>query len=223
MIMEDRKQTRLESEYQRLLELKSQSDLFDFEALEGSPPKRYRMTFKFKGIMLHPETTDPCVTLYHVMEVYLPTRYPAEPPYIRWMTPVFHPNVSKGGSVCIGIDGQDWAPSLNLAWLVEQISDMITYRSYNVEDPWNKDAAAWARENTGKFPVDDRSLYKTVALPSKPSESSDSLELMKILNDKDVSIKVGEELKPVIPVVDTSQTTIKVTRIRITKQGETSK
>jgi len=157
---EDRRQTRLESEEHQLLDLRSRSDFIDLEALDGTPPKRYRIAFKCKGLMLHATSAQPCVTVNHVMEAYLPTGYPGEPPYIRWMTPMFHPNISKSGSVCIGIADQDWAPSLSLAWLVEQIADMITYRSFNIDDPWNREAAEWAKENIDKFPVDDRSLFK---------------------------------------------------------------
>jgi len=160
MTVENQRQIRLESEYQRLLDIKSRSDLIDVEVIEGIPPKRYRITFKCKGIMLHPDSSKPCITTKHIMEVYLPAKYPAEPPYIKWMTPIFHPNFSKGGSVCIGVAGKDWAPSLNLAWIVEQIADMVTYRFFNIDDPWNKDAAEWARENIDKFPLDDRPLFR---------------------------------------------------------------
>lgn len=166
MITENQRQMRLEAEYQQLLDIRSRSDLLDIEALEGTPPKRYRVTFKCKGIMLHPNSGKPCVTTRHTMEVYLPARYPAEPPYIKWITPIFHPNFSKGGSVCIGIAGKDWAPSLNLAWIVEQIADMITYRFFNINDPWNKEAAEWARDNIDKFPLDDRPLFRLAEAPT---------------------------------------------------------
>jgi hypothetical protein len=155
------------------------------------------------------------------MEIYLPTRYPTEPPYMRWMTPMFHPNISKNGSVCIGVADQDWAPSLSLAWLVEQIADMITYKSYNIDDPWNKEAAEWAKENTDRFPADDRTLFKPSEAAAKGTKEKPELNVQ-------VEVKVGQtKQKPAITektkgdsVPKTRGTTIRVARVRTPKLEE---
>jgi ubiquitin-protein ligase len=154
----DKRLARLEEEYRSLMDVSERSDLLHIEPIEGNPPKRYRISFKCRGIMLQPDSGKTCVTANHLMEIYLPSKYPNERPERRWLTPIFHPNINKNGGVCLG---DDWAPSMTLAWLVEQLADYITYRAYNVDDPYNKEAADWARENSDKFPVDNRPLFKS--------------------------------------------------------------
>jgi len=220
MVEQDQRQTRLESEHQRLIELSARSDLVDIEAMESTPPKRYRVAFRCKGLMLHPESGNPCVTVNHVMEIYLPTKYPTEPPYLRWMTPIFHPNISRNGSVCIGVADQDWAPSLSLAWLVEQIADMIAYKSYNIDDPWNKEAAEWARENAEKFPVDDRILFKppeTIAQKERPLSTAAPVEVK--LQQADRKPHAAKTTTPDVSP-KTRQTTIRVARVRTPKVND---
>src|SRR4030042_2059525 len=47
-------QNRLAQEYNWLKELADKSSLIDVEPTEGDPPTKYRVTFKCKGMMLHP-------------------------------------------------------------------------------------------------------------------------------------------------------------------------
>jgi len=165
----DKRQARLEEEYRTLMDLCSRSELIHIEPVEGNPPKRYRIGFRCRGIMLHPETGSPCVTVNHLMEIYLPSKYPNERPERRWLTPIFHPNINKNGAVCLG---DDWAPSMTLSWLVEQLADYITYRAYNLDDPYYKEAAIWARENLDKFPIDSRPLFKPANTASLDDHSN---------------------------------------------------
>jgi ubiquitin-protein ligase len=182
----DKRLARLEEEYRSLMDVSGRSDLLHIEPIEGEPPKRYRISFKCRGIMLQPDTGKPCVTVNHVMEIYLPSKYPNERPERRWLTPIFHPNINKNGGVCLG---DDWAPSMTLAWLVEQLADYVTYRAYNVDDPYNKEAAAWARENSDKFPVDSRPLFKT-------AENYPAGDPLQATTADPVIVKLDSEEKP---------------------------
>lgn len=161
-------QKRLAEEYEWLKELASKSEIIRVEVIEGTPPKRYRVTFKCRGVMLHPTNKKPCLSANHVMEIYLPTGipgYPNEAPYVRCLTSHFHPNISQENNmVCLGIE-RDWESSLNIAWLVTHLADMITYRVYGIEKPYNAEAAKWAEDNKEKLPVDDRPPFKEEALP----------------------------------------------------------
>jgi hypothetical protein len=113
------------------------------------------------------------------MEIYLPAGipgYPNEAPYVLCLTPHFHPNISpENNMVCIGIE-RDWESSLDIAWLVTHLADMITYRVYGFEKPYNQKAVKWAKANKAKLPLDTRPLFKedvAVAIPSKEAEEAE--------------------------------------------------
>ena len=186
-------QERLAQEYEWLKELASKSDLIEVKATEGTPPRRYRVTFKCKGTMLHPESRKPCLTVNHVLEIYLPAGipgYPNEAPYVRCLTPHFHPNISQENNmVCIGVE-RDWESSLDVAWLVTHLAEMITYRVYGFDKPYNHEAVKWAKANKAKFPLDRRPLFKEeiVAAPSKKDEEAE------VFFEKPIeAVKVGAE------------------------------
>jgi ubiquitin-protein ligase len=179
----DRRLARLETEYQELMAINSRSDLVKIEAREGSPPKRYRISFKCKGIMLEAESLEPCITAHHVMEIYLSSKYPSERPERRWLTPIFHPNIDKNGNVCLG---DDWAPSMTLSWLVEQLADYVTYRAYNTDNPNNKEAAAWALQHLDLFPIDERPLFRDgVETAGNHSKY--------VLTEKPIEVRLGKD------------------------------
>jgi ubiquitin-protein ligase len=178
----DRRLARLDTEYQELMSINSRSDLVKIEAKEGSPPRRYRISFKCKGIMLEAESREPCITAHHVMEIYLSSKYPSERPERRWLTPIFHPNIDKNGNICLG---DDWAPSMTLAWLIEQLADYVTYRSYNTDNPNNKEAAAWALQHLDLFPIDERPLFRA---GQETSENHSKY----VLTEKPIEVRLGK-------------------------------
>jgi hypothetical protein len=171
---------RLEQEHRWLMELAKKTDLIDIEAIEGSPPRRYRITYRCKGVALHPQTRKPILTANHVLNIYLPAGlpgYPNEAPYVTCSTPHFHPNISdENNMVCIGIE-RDWDSSLNIAWLVLHLADMISYRIYGLEKPYNKEAVKWTEENKEKLPVDNRPVLKEELAVTKATQSGEEGEV----------------------------------------------
>jgi hypothetical protein len=131
-------------------------------------------------MMLHPTTGKPTLTANHVMEIYLPAGipgYPNEAPYVLCLTPHFHPNISpENNMVCIGIE-RDWESSLDIAWLITHLADMITYRVYGFEKPYNQKAVKWTKANEAKLPLDRRPLFKEEAAIATPSKESGETKL----------------------------------------------
>jgi hypothetical protein len=80
-------------------------------------------------------------------------------PELRWLSPIYHPNISEIGLVCLGGYGTHWVPSLHLDDLCNMLWDMARYHNYDIRSPYNRDAALWAaNQTTFAFPTDARPL-----------------------------------------------------------------
>src|SRR5947208_3622330 len=85
--------------------------------------------------------------------------YPRTMPELRWLTPIYHPNISEIGMVCLGGYGTHWVPSLNLDELCGMLWDMARYHNYDIRSPYNREAALWvANQSAFLFPLDTRPL-----------------------------------------------------------------
>jgi hypothetical protein len=85
-------------------------------------------------------------------------------PELVWKTPIFHPNISSSGVVCLGGYGTYWVPSVTLDELCTMLWDMIRYKNFDPESPYNRQAALWAKQHSAsRFPVDPRPIRNKVA------------------------------------------------------------
>ena len=95
----------------------------------------------------------------HRVEIKLGASYPRSIPEIRWLTPIYHPNISEIGMVCLGGYGTHWVPSVQLDELCLMLWDMVRYHNYDIRSPYNRDAALWVANQTSiLFPTDPRPL-----------------------------------------------------------------
>jgi len=102
------------------------------------------------------------------VEIYLHNQYPQRWPGMKWLTPIWHPNINHlNGSVCI--DAAWWTASRSLDRLVIMLGEMLQYKNYHDDPtkppfPWDPEAARWSREYRKKhpsiFPVDKRELLR---------------------------------------------------------------
>lgn len=154
---------RLKSDLEALKRLLNQSSILDFQVLDN-PPTRYIVSFKGKGLMQPPNSDKVLIQEFHECEIRLGINYPRSKPDLKWKTPIFHPNISALGQVCLGGYSTHWVPSLNLDELCEMLWDMIRFSNYDVKSPYNYKAARWVdRQTQYSFPLDDRPLRDLVA------------------------------------------------------------
>jgi ubiquitin-protein ligase len=162
---------RLRADYQLILELVARSDLIKVEPVAvrpGLPPERYTVSYTCKGIIKVDSKGNPKYGENHKVDIYLHNQYPQRWPGMKWLTPIWHPNINHlNGSVCI--DAAWWAASRSLDRLVIMLGEMLQYKNYHDDPtkppfPWDAEAAEWSRNyrktHPFVFPVDTRELLR---------------------------------------------------------------
>ena len=161
---------RLIADYRSLQGLQAQSTILRFRS-QGNPPDRYRVRFYGRGLYVDPASRRVRVLTRHEISIELGASYPRALPTLIWKTPVYHPNISLNGLVCLGGYSTQWVPSFKLDELCEMLWDMVRLRNFATEHPYNREAAEWMRgQHAGRFPVDHRSL-RNIGLREKDTMS----------------------------------------------------
>jgi len=147
---------RLRSDLAALEKLHAESSVFSFRSA-GRPPQHYNLAFAGKSLARDRGKT--AIRDHHEVEVKLGASYPRTMPEIRWLTPIYHPNISEIGMVCLGAYGTHWVPSLALDELCVMLWDMARFQNYDIRSPYNREAAQWAANQAiYRFPIDPRPL-----------------------------------------------------------------
>ncbi len=171
---------RLIADYELMRELAAQSSLIKFEAVNSTAsiaPERYIVTFKCKGIAAIDKLGRPKYSSHHQVEIYLHNQYPQRWPGLKWLTPIWHPNIHHlNKTVCI--DAAWWTASRSLDRLVIMLGEMVQYKNFHDDPtkppfPWDPDAARWSRAyraaHPHAFPVDERELLRPGRVKLKKS------------------------------------------------------
>jgi len=157
---------RLLADLASLKKLQEASTIFSFEPT-GQPPDRYKLTFKGRGIT-RDNSSRGIVTFVdqHQVELRLSYVYPESPPDIRWLTPIFHPNVSFSGFIQLAEIGVPWDPSVSLDVVCEQLWEVARGAFLNLDKAVNYPAKEWYEtQSEVTLPVDPRNL-RDAAVPA---------------------------------------------------------
>jgi ubiquitin-conjugating enzyme E2 N len=60
------------------------------------------------------------------LELFLPGGYPLDPPKVRFLTPLYHPNVDRLGRICLDILKDKWSPALQIRTVLLSIQAMLS-------------------------------------------------------------------------------------------------
>lgn len=143
--------------------LQSESSILQF-ITSTDPADHYLVKFHGVGVWRSEVSNRIEVRHSHEVRIILGAGYPRMMPELHWQTPIFHPNVSASGIVCLGGYGTHWVPSLSLDELCEMLWDMVRYKNFDPGSPYNREAAMWARSQTDyRLPLDNRSLRDLIA------------------------------------------------------------
>ena len=193
---------RLRTDLKALEALKADSTILEFEA-RGNPPAEYLMRFLGKGLARLRDTPRIVIQDVHEVKVRLGASYPRVMPEMQWKTPIFHPNISGSGAVCLGGYGTYWVPSLNLDELCEMLWEMIRYANYDVTSPYNREAADWARrQRQYRLPVDPRPIRDKLAGARPRPEPVVAEEVLFLDGEEPVTAELVEPEPPDILIIE---------------------
>jgi len=194
---------RLRADYELMQELSARTDMISVTAQSprpNLPPERYIVTFKCKSIVGVDKSGNPKYADHHQVEIYLHNQYPQRWPGMKWMTPIWHPNINHlNGSVCI--DAAWWTASRSLDRLVIMLGEMLQWKNFHDDPtkppfPWDADAARWSREyrktHPNAFPVDTRELMRPERIKlstGEPIQEKPKIKLLKPEKKPRIQIK----------------------------------
>ncbi|XP_071956316.1 ubiquitin-conjugating enzyme E2 T-like [Antedon mediterranea] len=154
------------------------------------------------------------------LDIELPVRYPFEPPKVRFVTPIYHPNIDSAGRICLDIlkmpPNGNWRPSLNLLTLLTSIQLLMS--DPNPEDPLMHDISKEFKYNNVQFKKTAVEWTKKHALTTdllticnktqQTSSNSDETNLSKEKNE-DIENNKTEKRKKGLTSCDNSAKKIK--------------
>lgn len=147
---------RLNAELEALRALRKASTILDFE-FSGDPPDRYTLEFRGRGVSQ--VRSDVEFADVHRIELRLPYSFPQKPPDFRWLTPIFHPNISFSGFISLDDIGLPWQDELGLDVICERLWDVARLSYLDLSAATNHCARGWFESSCSlTLPVDVRPM-----------------------------------------------------------------
>ena len=149
---------RLENEWRRAQRSFAYHPVIGVAPLRGDPPHEYQIDYRVRTLVM-----NDAGELQYVddvaMHMWLPPGFPNQPPVMRPMANVFHPNIALEGVYLT----RPWHANDSLVDFVARIGELLAYRSYDPESVVNSVAMDWLTENSGMLPLDNRADFSPYA------------------------------------------------------------
>ena len=102
------------------------------------------------------------------VEIDLPLRYPFEPPKLRFVSPIYHPNIDSAGRICLSTltmpPKGSWTPSLNISTVMTSPRSLLA--EPNVQDPLVMEICEVYKSNPDEFDRRARDWSRRLAPPN---------------------------------------------------------
>ncbi|CAL4083122.1 unnamed protein product, partial [Meganyctiphanes norvegica] len=107
------------------------------------------------------------------LEIEIPERYPFQPPAVRFLTKIYHPNIDTAGRICLDVlkmpPSGGWRPAHNLSTILTSIR--LLMQAPNPDDPLMTDIADEYRFRKSQFEATAREWTKQFAMEKVCSEN----------------------------------------------------
>lgn len=185
----DARHSRLQKEFSELMNLSMRGSLrgglLAIEPVnhkEGCPVEAYIITFTCLGIVGIKDDLKPVYDNIHRIKMTLGAGFPVDPPDLRWLTPIWHPNIMhlEPHTACPNAPG-NWYHGGSLADVVIMLGEMVQYKRYHAAwtppYPADPEVARWVEDYaepngivSKSKPVDKRPLLPRHKIDPQPEE-----------------------------------------------------
>jgi ubiquitin-protein ligase len=84
------------------------------------------------------------------IQFQFPEEYPFRPPFIRYLTQIYHPNVkSDTGEICASLINDEWGPTLNVRTCIDIVKNMM--KDPSSDNPLEESIAVILRDKPSEF------------------------------------------------------------------------
>lgn len=83
------------------------------------------------------------------ISIQIPSQYPFSPPKLKFITPIYHPNIDTQGNICLDVLKSEWSPSLTLEKVLYSLSSLLN--DPNPDDPLRSDVARVYNNDREKY------------------------------------------------------------------------
>ena len=152
----------LNRQYEEGTRLAAASDQLHLFPIGPIPPERYAVIFTCAGLVKSYRDGTIVEARHFEVGIWFPSDYlrrASMPQVLYWLGPssIFHPNIHGAhGAICAG----RLVPGTPLVDILYQVYEMVTWQKARLDHALNGEAAAWARSNRQRLPVDRRPLKR---------------------------------------------------------------
>jgi len=99
------------------------------------------------------------------IEIKLPAEFPFKPPEVRFVTPIYHPNVDEQGKICVDLlnSSETWKPTTPLVDVVKSVVELID--NPKIDHALNAEIASEYTTNKSEFDRKALAMVKKHGLP----------------------------------------------------------
>lgn len=164
-------QNRILKEIREAKKSKEFTFAYDEEGLLGESKTAYiKFTIKNDGIYQGQTHLLKIKFVYGGNEMY---KFPEHPPNVLFLTPIFHPNISVCGSICLDVlKPEAWSALYNLDAVFNSIIALLD--EPNIKSPFNSEAAKLYKEN-------HKDIYKQTCEAFYTNKMRNNIEIQKML------------------------------------------
>ena len=128
----------------------------ELEQLKKSPPENcsagpiddQKDIRHWKAMIIGPSGTPYENGIFYI-DVVFPSDYPFKPPDMKFITKIYHPNVSGTGRICLDILKNKWSPALTLSKTLLSLCSLLS--EPNPDDPLVGEIAQQYKQNYEAF------------------------------------------------------------------------
>ncbi|XP_055937768.1 ubiquitin-conjugating enzyme E2 T-like isoform X1 [Argiope bruennichi] len=116
------------------LRLKKELERFRTQPVSGISCWPTDNIYQLKASVMGPDGTPYENGVFYI-DIQIPDKYPFIPPNVRFVTPIYHPNVDDSGRICLptlkSAPQGAWKPNMNLASILVDIQLLMAEPNFN--------------------------------------------------------------------------------------------